>query len=147
MKKFYKHYYYNTVFDIDEDDMLYSSYVFKFEAKDDNYYVTLTVYNDTPNHFTVGFQIEEDFLTDNKENRDFLTYSNTNKNEAFKILTSVLMVMKLFSVKNKLNSCTLMAKDDKRHIVYKYMVSRNMENWKLVSDIKIDNVWVIDYKF
>ena len=132
---------------MDKDGCVFSSYIFKFDGKDDKYYVSLTIYNKNPNSFTVAFQLEKDFITDNLEDKDFLTYSNTNKYESFKILTTVTMIMKSFSIKNSLTNCILSAKDDKRHTVYKYMVSRNIKYWKMISDSKIDDVWIIEYDF
>ena len=75
----------------------FTTYYYVFTTKDgDKYYVSLSYFDFNPGSFTADFQDEETFVKDRKEGKDFLTYTyiNTNKFDAFKVITTVFKIIK-----------------------------------------------------
>lgn len=147
----YNYVLYDTIND-EHNGNKYTTYIFKFRGKNDNYYVTITFFEFNTEFFSCDFQIEEDFINDNKNKKDLLnrTYTNTNKFDSFMVLSTVFKIIYDFYEYNKeiLHSFSVTADDDKRHNIYKHMFMKFFPDWKLFKDEKDDNgQWSMDYKF
>jgi hypothetical protein len=144
--------YHETIINTDKEGDKYTSYIFKFNVNKDTYYVSITFFDFDTEFFTVDFQIEEDFIQDNLDNKDCLsrTYTNTNKFNSFLILSTVFKIIYDFYIYNKeiLHSFSFVANDDKRHNIYKNIIRKNLPNWEIISDEKDENdTWHVKYKF
>jgi len=146
-------YEYHSTEEGEVDGDKFTTYYYVFITKDgDKYYVSVSYFDYNTTSFTVDFQDEQTFVKDREEGKDFLTYTyiNTNKFDAFKIITTVFKVIKDFYEYNidTLEEFTFNCEDDKRHNIYKHIIKKLFPSWELSEDNKDDDgQWVLVYKF
>jgi len=146
-------YEYHSTEEGDVDGDKFTTYYYTFTGKDkEKYYVSLSYFDYNLGSFTADFQDEKTFLKDREEGKDFLTYTyiNTNKFDAFKVITTVFKIIKDFYEHNieTLDGFNFNCEDDKRHNIYKHIISKLFPTWKLTKDEKdSDGTWDLTYDF
>ena len=138
---------------IDKDGDKYNKFLYTFiDNNDRKYYVRLTSWEINYASFSADFQTEEEYLNDQQNKTDILDikYPDTNRFDAFRVLSTVFRIIKDFYEYNikTLNNFIFVTDDIKRRNIYKSIINKIFPAWKLIKDEKdIDGTWHIEYDF
>jgi hypothetical protein len=115
------------------------------------YYVTISSWERNYAAFSADFRPEEDYEKDEENKVDLLDvkYEETNRFDAFRVLSTVFNIIKDFYEYNiKTLNTFMFTADDKRKSVYKKIINKLFPTWKLTSEEKKeDGMWRLEYEF
>jgi hypothetical protein len=137
---------------VDKSGDKYLSFLYSFvDNNGRKYYVGLTSWEMSYYSFSADFRTEEEYLKDEKSKTDILDikYLDTNRFDAFRVLSTVFLIIKNFYEYNikTLTSFAFVADDIKRRNIYKNIIQKLFPDWKLVRDEELDGTWHLEYNF
>jgi hypothetical protein len=134
----------NKILDKENDEM-WLEYIYKFSTDKNIYFVRISHPKGREDFFTTDF-VEKDSYKDEKEINFGLKYNDLNQHDSMKVISTVFRIIKEYY---ESNIDTLeyfgFSATEKRHRIYKYVISKLFPKWKLRSDKKDGEEWIVHY--
>lgn len=128
-----------------EVDEKWVEYIYKFVADKNIYFVRISHPLNRDYFFTVDF-VEKDSYKENKIIDFDFKYNDLNQHDSMKVIATVFNVIKEY-YENNIDVLEYFgfSATEKRKNIYKYVISKLFPTWRIRSEEKAGNEWIIHY--